>query len=114
MISPSRVVIPGLFYWLLLLEAPLVATTVYSSVYVFGVGTTPFILALIVVSPAGSSSTWTQETLKQTRPTSTSYSAYTVASRTQSPGHITSTSSAPGSWCVPVCGVPYWHTSPAI
>ncbi|SPQ23671.1 6d74ff38-0e17-4f52-aa18-6270440f0a92 [Thermothielavioides terrestris] len=50
MISPSRVVIPGLFYWLLLLEAPLVATTVYSSVYVFGVGTTPFILALIVAN----------------------------------------------------------------
>jgi hypothetical protein len=47
--SAKRVAIPGIFYWFLLSQAPVAAIAIYASVYVFGPGTFPSIIAIAAV-----------------------------------------------------------------
>lgn len=49
--APSRVVIPRAFNWLLPAQGLVAAVAIYASIYVFGVGKIPFILAVVAVSP---------------------------------------------------------------
>ncbi|KAK0665917.1 hypothetical protein QBC41DRAFT_349246 [Cercophora samala] len=45
--TPKRFVIPRAFNWLLPAQGVVAAVAIYSSIYVFGVGTTPMILAVV-------------------------------------------------------------------
>ena len=46
----SRMVIPRAFSWLLPAQGLVAAVAIYASIYVFGVGAVPFILAVVAVS----------------------------------------------------------------
>lgn len=48
--SVKRVIVPNLFGWLLLIQAPIAAIAIYASVFVFGGKSVPFILSVVAVS----------------------------------------------------------------
>lgn len=50
MTSSTTLVIPRAFNWLLPLLGPVAGVAIYASIYVFGVGTIPFILTIVGVS----------------------------------------------------------------
>lgn len=50
MMSSKWVLIPSIFNWFLLIQAPVAAFAIYASVYVFGTGTVPSVLAIVAVS----------------------------------------------------------------
>lgn len=48
--SVKRVIVPNLFAWLLLIQAPIAAIAIYASVFVLGGKSVPFVLAVVAVS----------------------------------------------------------------